>query len=361
MPKVKKAGSNQATAGRTQGIQFNKAFGQHILINPGVIDSVIEKACIRPTDIVLEIGPGTGNMTIKLLQKAKKVIAIEVDPRMVIELKKRVQGTPLESKLQIIHKDALKVDLPFFDLCIANLPYQISSPITFKLLAHQPSFRVAYLMYQREFAQRLVAKPGDNLYCRLSVNCQLLARCDHVIKVSKNSFRPPPKVESSIVRIEPKHPPPPVNFLEWDGLARVLFQRRNKQLGSVFKNKKLLKILGENYRVALNIKAHQQSMDSNNDQQQNDFGAQILKSISNEDDSMTDENGGTNQMDDEDEMDTGSSKKKSSLGEYEQKVRDIIAETLKELEMEEQRPAKMDQDDFLRLLTRLNEQDIHFS
>ena len=70
---------------------------------------------------------------------------------------------------------------------------------------------------QREFAQRLVAQPGDKLYCRLSINTQLLARVDHLMKVGKNNFRPPPKVESSVVRIEPRNPPPPINFREWDG------------------------------------------------------------------------------------------------------------------------------------------------
>ena len=68
-------------------------------------------------------------------------------------------------------------------------------------------------MVQREFAMRIVAKPGDSLYSRLSANCQLLAKCDHLLKVSRNSFKPPPNVDSSVVRIEPKHPPPPVNFL----------------------------------------------------------------------------------------------------------------------------------------------------
>lgn len=71
-------------------------------------------------------------------------------------------------------------------------------------------------MVQREFAMRIVAKPGDHLYSRLGANCQLLAKCDHLIKVSRNSFKPPPKVDSSVVRIEPKHPPPPVNFLVCD-------------------------------------------------------------------------------------------------------------------------------------------------
>ena len=116
----------------------------------------------------------------------------------------------MQSKLQIIVGDVIKTEhLPFFDVCVANVPYQISSPLVFKLLLHRPFFRCAVLMFQREFAQRLVAQPGDKLYCRLSINTQLLARVDHLMKVGKNNFRPPPKVESSVVRIEPRQPPPP--------------------------------------------------------------------------------------------------------------------------------------------------------
>lgn len=89
---------------------------------------------------------------------------------------------------------------------------QISSPLVFKLLAHRPIFRTAVLMFQREFALRLVAAPGNNLYCRLTVNTQLLSKVQHVIKVGRNNFRPPPKVESSVVRITPRNPPPPLQF-----------------------------------------------------------------------------------------------------------------------------------------------------
>ena len=89
-------------------------------------------------------------------------------------------------------------------------------------------FRTAILMFQREFALRLVARPGDEFYCRLSVNVQLLAKVTHIMKISKNSFKPPPKVESSVVRMDPINPPPPVNFEEWDGLVRILFSRKNK-------------------------------------------------------------------------------------------------------------------------------------
>lgn len=90
------------------------------------------------------------------------------------------------------------------------------------------NFRCAVLMFQREFAMRLVAKPGDELYCRLSVNVQLYANVVHVMKVSKNNFRPPPQVESSVVRLEPRNPPPPVDAKEFDGLLRIAFTRKHK-------------------------------------------------------------------------------------------------------------------------------------
>merc|ERR1712018_815309 len=206
------------------------------------------------SDTVLEIGPGTGNMTAKMLDKVKKVVACEVDPRMVAELQKRVQGTPMQSKLQIIVGDVIKTEhLPLFDVCVANVPYQISSPLVFKLLLHRPFFRCAVLMFQREFAQRLVAQPGDKLYCRLSINTQLLARVDHLMKVGKNNFRPPPKVESSVVRIEPKNPPPPINFKEWDGLIKICFSRKNKTIGACFRQSKVLEMLEKNYKIHCSV------------------------------------------------------------------------------------------------------------
>ena len=156
---------------------------------------------------------------------------------MAAEVSKRMKKLGYGSKFELIQGDALKVDLPFFDVWVANMPYQISSPFTFKLLSHRPVFKWAILMFQREFAMRLVAKPGSSLYCRLSVNVQLLSRVDHLMKVSKNSFKPPPKVESSVVRIEPKFPPPKINFVEWDSLLRIWFLRKNKTLSALFRQK----------------------------------------------------------------------------------------------------------------------------
>eukprot|EP01103_Thecamoeba_quadrilineata_P019997 TRINITY_DN8371_c0_g1_i1.p1 TRINITY_DN8371_c0_g1~~TRINITY_DN8371_c0_g1_i1.p1 ORF type:complete len:309 (-),score=41.41 TRINITY_DN8371_c0_g1_i1:149-1054(-) len=228
---------------------MNKTVGQHLLRNPQIIEEIVRKADLKSTDVVLEVGPGTGNLTMELLQNCKKVIAIEFDPRMVAELQKRVQGTEYVHKLQIIYGDALKVDLPYFDACVANIPYQISSPLIFKLLAHRPVFRAAVIMIQREFALRLVARPGDPLYCRLSVNAQLLSKVYHVMKVGKGNFRPPPKVESSVVRICPINPPPPLNFLEWDGLVRLCFTRKNKTLGAIFRKNQVVQLLSDNYHT----------------------------------------------------------------------------------------------------------------
>ena len=95
---------------------------------------------------MLEIGPGTGNMTMKMVDKVKKVVACELDPRMVAELQKRVQGTHHQQKLQIMVGDVIKSDLPFFDVCVANVPYQISSPLVFKLLLHRPFFRLVFML-----------------------------------------------------------------------------------------------------------------------------------------------------------------------------------------------------------------------
>jgi 18S rRNA (adenine1779-N6/adenine1780-N6)-dimethyltransferase len=228
---VEAAGSSQNSHGRTLATP-NTSLGQHFLKNPMIATAIVAKAAIRGTDTCLEVGPGTGNITVKLLEQAKKVIAVEFDPRMIAEVQKRVQNTEHANHLHIIHGDAIKVQLPFFDVCVANLPYQISSPFVFKLLSHRPMFRCAVVMFQEEFAKRLSARyviyphlsrsrfillllilrPGDELYCRLSVNTQLLAKVDQLLKVGRNNFRPPPKVESRVVRIEPKNPPPPVNF-----------------------------------------------------------------------------------------------------------------------------------------------------
>lgn len=231
---------------------MNKGFGQHILKNPLVAQGIVDKAEIKPSDVVLEVGPGTGNLTVRILEKARKVYAVEMDPRMASELTKRVQSTPqLQKRLEIMLGDCIKTDLPYHDICISNTPYQISSPLVFKLINQPRPPRVSILMFQREFALRLLAKPGEALYCRLSVNVQLWARVTHVMKVGRNNFRPPPQVESSVVRIEVKSPRPPVDFNEWDGLLRICFVRKNKTISAGFKSSTVMHILEKNYKSFL--------------------------------------------------------------------------------------------------------------
>lgn len=231
--------------------KFNTDIGQHILKNPGVAQAIVDKADLKQSDIVLEIGPGTGNLTTRILEKAKRVIAVEQDPRMAAEITKRFQGTPAAKRLELILGDAIKMpEFPYFDVCISNTPYQISSPLTFKLLATSPSPRTCVLMFQREFAMRLFARPGDKLYSRLSVNAQMWAKIDHVMKVGKNNFNPPPQVESNVVRITPKTPRPQISYEEWDGLLRICFVRKNRILRSGFLGTtSVMDMIESNYRT----------------------------------------------------------------------------------------------------------------
>lgn len=327
------------------GIQFQKSKGQHILKNPMLVQTIVQKSGIKSTDIVLEIGPGTGNLTMKLLEVAKKVIAVELDPRMVLELQRRVQGTSSAIRLQVIQGDVLKCELPYFDVCVANIPYQISSPLTFKLLSHRPIFRCAIIMFQREFAMRLVANPGDNLYCRLSVNTQLLARVSHLLKVGKNNFRPPPKVDSSVVRIEPRNPLPPISFKEWDGMVRLCFNRKNKTLGAIFRQKAILSLLEKNYKT---FQALQEACQKSNE---SSFGDVSILGDTSNDVSMDIDVGEDQGMDvDDADMQEGASQ-----------FKDKVLNILKEGGFEDKRSSKLAQDDFLYLLSLFNKAGIHFS
>merc|ERR1719162_2040923 len=207
-----------------------------------------------------------------------------MDSRLIRELLKRVEGSSNEHKLRVIQGDVIKTALPFFDVCVANVPYQISSPLVFKLLSHRPMFRCAVMMFQEEFALRLTARPGESLYCRLSVNTQLLAKVDQLMKVGKNNFRPPPKVESRVVRIELKNPPPPVNFVEWDGMIRLLFNRKNKTLRSVLNTKATLKLLEQNRKTLKSLQKHQKKAKgavemSDDEDDDNDSVKDILERI----------------------------------------------------------------------------------
>eukprot|EP00421_Protoceratium_reticulatum_P063018 CAMPEP_0168405046 /NCGR_PEP_ID=MMETSP0228-20121227/24943_1 /TAXON_ID=133427 /ORGANISM="Protoceratium reticulatum, Strain CCCM 535 (=CCMP 1889)" /LENGTH=238 /DNA_ID=CAMNT_0008418669 /DNA_START=90 /DNA_END=803 /DNA_ORIENTATION=- len=216
-------------------LPVNKKHGQHMLKNPGIVDKIVAAADIKPTDTVFEIGPGTGNLTMRLLESGKRVVAHEIDPRMAAEVRKRAINAG-KTNLEVREVDVLRGEWPIFDVCTANLPYQISSPFVFRLLAHRSSFRCAVLMFQKEFAERLIADVGESQYGRLALNTRLFVKVSCVCKVARGSFNPPPEVDSMVVRMVPRDPPMEVDFLvvrmvprdppievdfrEWDGLMR---------------------------------------------------------------------------------------------------------------------------------------------
>jgi len=209
--------------------------GQNFLINKKIAEREVNYANIKENDIVLEIGPGRGILTNILSKKAKKVIAIELDKKLIDELKNFV-----DKNVKIIHGDILKVDfsnIPRFNKIVSNLPFQISSPLTFKIFEYD--FDLAIFIYQKEFAERLIAKVGDKNYSRLSVNIYYKAICEILEYVPKNCFKPQPKIDSCIVKMIPrKNYPFKLNneklFYE---IINMLFSHRRKKIKTILKEK----------------------------------------------------------------------------------------------------------------------------
>lgn len=153
--------------------------------------------------------------------------------------------------------DALKIPLPDrFNTCVSNLPYQISSPFIFKLmrrLSEGPPWRLAVLMVQKEFAERLLADPGEEPFSRLALSVRLFARTRRIFDVQPGSFIPAPQVHSSIIRLEPRIPAPTVDFMEWDALIRLIFSRRRKTLFAQFKRISTISMLEQNYKIRCSL------------------------------------------------------------------------------------------------------------
>lgn len=213
---------------------MKKNLGQNFLIDKNIAELEIKQANIASNDTVLEIGPGLGILTKLLAEKAKKVIAIEIDENLINNLKKT-----LPENVDLIHEDALKIDfktLPKFNKIVSNLPYQISSPITFKFLDY--NFELAILIYQKEFAERLVANLGSKNYSRLSVGIYYKSICKILRIVPKTCFKPQPKVDSSVVKIIPRKSPPFIVIDEnfFFELTKNLFSYRRKKIKSILKN-----------------------------------------------------------------------------------------------------------------------------
>ena len=197
-------------------------WGQHFLIDDQIIEKIVSYADIAPTETILEIGGGTGNLTRKLAQLCYRLVVVEADRQLAQKLCS-IPG------IDVLHGDALRVEFPPFDKTVSNLPYQISSEVTFKLLKHP--FTCCVLMYQKEFAQRMVAAPGTKDYSRLTVCLSYMSRVKVLARVPNTAFNPRPAVDSVIVKLVPTKPRFEVlNDVFFHSFVRALFTQRRKTL-----------------------------------------------------------------------------------------------------------------------------------
>ncbi|MDI6642443.1 MAG: 16S rRNA (adenine(1518)-N(6)/adenine(1519)-N(6))-dimethyltransferase RsmA [Candidatus Hodarchaeaceae archaeon] len=211
---------------RKQGIRLSRRAGQHQVIDPIVLERMVDYAELSRGDVVLEIGAGIGNLTLLLASRAGRVIAVERDRRLVKVLEERLRS---HSNVELLCGDALRIELPKFNKVVANLPYGISSDITFRLLEH--GFELAVLMYQREFAERLAAKPGSDEYGRLTLSTHYRASVELLNEVPSTAFFPQPKVTSAMVRLRPREPPFKVKDEQvFFRVIRALFQHRRQRV-----------------------------------------------------------------------------------------------------------------------------------
>lgn len=206
---------------KKQGIRPSKSLGQNFLTDESIADWIVAAAEIKPHERVLEIGPGLGVLTRRLAMMTDCLTVVELDRRLAEKLT-QMKG------IRVVQGDALKVELPDFDKVVSNLPYQISSPITLKLL--EMGFKKAVLMFQKEFAEHLVAKPGDAAYSRISVMAGYRSESRILRHVPKGCFYPVPKVDSAVVEIVPR--PPNFEILDenlYRETVRILFSHKNRK------------------------------------------------------------------------------------------------------------------------------------
>lgn len=209
------------------GINPKKHLDQHFLIDENAIQKEIEAANIKKTETILEIGPGVGTLTKELVKLAKKVIVIELDTSLADLLRQEFSST-----IEIINADALEIEFPKFDKCVSNIPYSISGKLTVKLGAlRKPSI----LMYQKEFAERIMAHPGDREYSKISVMSQYYFTPEYVATISRGSYYPVPKVDSAIVRLIPKKKNTKIKDEEaFKNTVSALFMHKNQKVKKAF-------------------------------------------------------------------------------------------------------------------------------
>ncbi len=227
---------------KERGIIPKKGWGQHFLMDRNILNKVIETAKINEKDVILEIGPGLGEMTLALAKKAKRVITVEIDPQMISILEEKVTGV---ANVEVVKGDILKVD--FYEFLgqeknpvkvVANLPYQISTPLLFRFIEARQLFSTLTLMLQKEVAERMVASPGGKEYSPLSVFTQLVSNLSVRFLVKSNAFFPPPKVESAVIHMTWREEPlVEIKDEKWfKKIVRGCFGYRRKTLRNALKH-----------------------------------------------------------------------------------------------------------------------------
>jgi len=205
---------------------LKKRFGQHFLTDQSILSRIIQFAELRPTDTVLEIGPGAGALTRLLSEKVERVIAIEVDRDLIPSLK-----TSLPANVDLIEADALEVEWPRGPIrIVANLPYNVATPLLKRFIDHRSEILDLTIMIQKEVAERVAAKPATHQYSPLSVLIQYYATVKYGFTVPPGAFRPRPKVHSSVIRLEWKPEVP--NAPQFTDFVHRVFASRRKKLAN---------------------------------------------------------------------------------------------------------------------------------
>ncbi len=217
-----------------------RSLGQNFLVDPSVQRRIVAALEARPNDTVLEIGPGTGALTRHLAGSVERLVAVEKDDALAAALREELRETP---GVEIVHADAMELDFARLlggttsPRIIGNIPYNITTPLIFRLLDVEPRPAAVVLMIQKEVADRILASPGGKEYGALSVGVRAVADVERLFNVGKNAFWPPPEVISSVIRLTPHAPRrlEPVEEADLRALTRVAFSWRRKQLQKILR------------------------------------------------------------------------------------------------------------------------------
>jgi 16S rRNA (adenine1518-N6/adenine1519-N6)-dimethyltransferase len=221
--------------GRAGGILMKhiprKRFGQHFLTDGGIIDAIVNAINPRPGQSVVEIGPGLAALTQPLVERLGHLTVIELDRDLAARLRAHPQLTVIESDVLKVDFSSIERPSPATKLrVVGNLPYNISTPILFHLLQHVEAIEDQHFMLQKEVIDRMVARPSTGDYSRLSVMLQWRYAMEDVLFVPPESFDPPPRVDSAVVRMVPHAHPAPVNVARLSEIVQVAFSQRRKLL-----------------------------------------------------------------------------------------------------------------------------------